>query len=372
MYKEAQNPQAAAWMQRGKEAARAGRRDDARRYFATVVELDPAYVDGWLAQAAMAVDPRSALQYLARVLELDPHNPAAHVLLRQARRQVPNSAITRSAPALSEQGTPQRALGPAAPAAFATSAPMPSAKPAPNRLSAPGPAPARQAPVAAVLVPAAASRPARRLDAGWIVLGIMVILLLVLVALWTDAPRTVLAALLPSPTPTPTFTPTPTATPRPTFTPTPTDTPTPTATYTPTPTPTSTPTPTPTKKPPPDQSESDKWIEIDLSQQRLYAHEGQKTVLNARVSTGTWQHPTVTGRFKIYAKYRATRMTGPGYDLPNVPWAMFFYGGYAIHGTYWHRNFGTQMSHGCVNMKTLEAKWLYQGAPGGTLVVVHK
>ncbi|MBN1659655.1 MAG: L,D-transpeptidase [Anaerolineae bacterium] len=113
-------------------------------------------------------------------------------------------------------------------------------------------------------------------------------------------------------------------------------------------------------------------MEIDLSEQRLYAHEGQATVLNARVSTGTWQYPTVTGRFTIYAKYRATRMTGPGYDLPNVPWTMFFYGGYAIHGTYWHNNFGTPMSHGCVNMKTLEAKWLYNWAPKGTLVVVHQ
>jgi lipoprotein-anchoring transpeptidase ErfK/SrfK len=51
---------------------------------------------------------------------------------------------------------------------------------------------------------------------------------------------------------------------------------------------------------------------------------------------------------------------------------MFFYKDYAIHGTYWHNNFGRRMSHGCVNMKTKEAKWLYQWAPKGTLVVVHK
>jgi lipoprotein-anchoring transpeptidase ErfK/SrfK len=123
---------------------------------------------------------------------------------------------------------------------------------------------------------------------------------------------------------------------------------------------------------PADQSESGKWIEVDLSDQRLYAHEGQKTVLTAVVSTGTRYYPTVTGRFKIYAKYRATRMTGPGYNLPNVPWTMYFYRGYAVHGTYWHRNFGRPMSHGCVNMKIPEAKWLYNWAPKGTLVVVHK
>ena len=109
-----------------------------------------------------------------------------------------------------------------------------------------------------------------------------------------------------------------------------------------------------------------------MSQQRLYAHEGQKTVLNALVSTGIRAYPTVTGRFRIYVKYRATRMTGPGYNLPNVPWTMYFYGSFGIHGTYWHSNFGHPMSHGCINMKTSEAKWLYQWAPIGTLVVVHR
>ena len=65
-------------------------------------------------------------------------------------------------------------------------------------------------------------------------------------------------------------------------------------------------------------------------------------------------------------------MTGPGYNLPNVPWTMYFYGGYAIHGAYWHNNFGQRMSHGCVNMKPNEAKWLFNWTPKGTLVVVRK
>jgi len=141
----------------------------------------------------------------------------------------------------------------------------------------------------------------------------------------------------------------------------------------PTPTPTNTPTATPKPtRPPADKSQSGKWIEIDLSSQWLYAHEGQKTVLTAIVSTGTRWTPTVKGRFKVYAKYKATRMSGPGYSLPNVPWTMYFYGGYAIHGTYWHSNFGTPMSHGCVNMRTDQAKQLFNWAPKGTLVVVHQ
>jgi lipoprotein-anchoring transpeptidase ErfK/SrfK len=80
----------------------------------------------------------------------------------------------------------------------------------------------------------------------------------------------------------------------------------------------------------------------------------------------------VKGRFKIYAKYRSAPMSGPGYYLPGVPWTMYFHKGYAIHGTYWHNNFGTRMSHGCINMKTPEAKWLFKWAPKGTLVVVHR
>ncbi|MGC9335057.1 MAG: L,D-transpeptidase, partial [Anaerolineae bacterium] len=208
-----------------------------------------------------------------------------------------------------------------------------------------------------------------------VLFAILLIATIVALVLWTDTPQTVVAALLPSPTPTATATPTPTYTPRPTFTPTatatPTSTSTPTATPTSTPTPTATPTPVPTRVPA-DKSESDKWIEIDLSEQRLYAHEGQKTVFKALVSTGIARYPTLTGRFKIYAKYRATRMTGPGYNLPNVPWTMFYSGNYAIHGTYWHNNFGRPMSHGCINMKTVEAKWLYNWAPKGTLVVIHR
>ena len=68
-------------------------------------------------------------------------------------------------------------------------------------------------------------------------------------------------------------------------------------------------------------------------------------------STGTWQYPTVTGQYKIYVMYRYADMAGPGYYLPNVPYVMYFYKGYGIHGTYWHNNFGTPMSHGCVQFK---------------------
>ena len=71
------------------------------------------------------------------------------------------------------------------------------------------------------------------------------------------------------------------------------------------------------------------------------------------------------------------------YELPGVPWTCFFHeAGYAFHGTYWHDNFGTPMSRGCINMRIDDAKWLFRWArplheqdrvysPGyGTLVVI--
>ena len=67
----------------------------------------------------------------------------------------------------------------------------------------------------------------------------------------------------------------------------------------------------------------------------------------------------------------ADDMSGPDYYLPQVPYTMYFYKGYAIHGTYWHNNFGHPMSHGCVNMRTDDAAWLFNWASIGTPVVTH-
>jgi LysM repeat protein len=122
---------------------------------------------------------------------------------------------------------------------------------------------------------------------------------------------------------------------------------------------------------PPAPSGGVKWIDINLSRQTLTAYEGQTPIFTAIVSTGTRWTPTVVGTFRIYVKYVSAGMSGPGYNLPNVPYVMYFYRGYGIHGTYWHNNFGTPMSHGCVNMKTPEAQRLFNWAPVGTKVVTH-
>jgi lipoprotein-anchoring transpeptidase ErfK/SrfK len=188
--------------------------------------------------------------------------------------------------------------------------------------------------------------------------------------------------------PTETFTPTPQDTPTPPPTDTPMPTPTETATFTPEPT--ETPgsmameiladTPTSEYVPPepaqaqaqyPAKGNGARWIDVDLSQQRVYAYEGDVVVNSFLVSTGTARTPTVTGKFKIWIKLRSTNMRGPGYYLTNVPYTMYFYKGYGLHGTYWHNNFGTPMSHGCVNLSIPDAEWLYNWAYEGTVVKVH-
>lgn len=116
---------------------------------------------------------------------------------------------------------------------------------------------------------------------------------------------------------------------------------------------------------------SNKHIYVDLTNQRLYAFEGDKLVHNFLISSGKWGR-TPTGDFKIWVKLRATLMSGGNkalgtyYYLPNVPYTMYFYNeeipktrGYALHGAYWHNNFGHPMSHGCVNIRPDQARDLY-------------
>ena len=127
----------------------------------------------------------------------------------------------------------------------------------------------------------------------------------------------------------------------------------------------------PTPKPDPPVGNGVRWIEVNLTEQRTYAWEGDVLINSFVVSTGTWATPTVVGTFQIWNKTRIQTMSGPGYSLPNVPWVMYFYKDYGFHGTYWHNNFGTPMSHGCVNLTMSDSEWLYNWASYGTTVKVH-
>jgi len=120
-----------------------------------------------------------------------------------------------------------------------------------------------------------------------------------------------------------------------------------------------------------------KRIEVSLETQSLKAYEGDRVVLDTKISSGIpglapeggIPTATPTGHFNIASKMPSKHM-GDGlltvapdaYTLPGVSWTSFFLTppGYAFHGTYWHNNFGVQMSHGCVNMRTEEAKWLFR------------
>lgn len=116
----------------------------------------------------------------------------------------------------------------------------------------------------------------------------------------------------------------------------------------------------------------EKHIYVDLPTQTLYAYQGKTLVMKTLISSGKW-HPTPNGDFTIWVKLRSTRMTGGSgddyYDLPNVPYVMFFANdeiprseGFSLHGAYWHNNFGHPMSHGCVNMRIIDAEELYNWA----------
>ncbi len=259
--------------------------------------------------------------------------------------------------------------------------------------------------------------PARRENALTAALAILLVVLLAGTAVlgWTqffpnkNAPQPALAAQISPPAaPTAGFSPTavsPTTEPTAAATSTPTPTPhnpltkpvqsanndpnTPRPTWTVTPTPTNTPTPTPTLMPtvvglnaiwnsvrPLDVGPNERWIDVDLSSQTLTAYEGDTAVFTTKVSSGLPGFPTVTGQFRIWYRTTSQTMDGRrlGYDyyLENVPHVMYFFEDYAIHGAYWHNNFGQPMSHGCVNVSLPDAKWLYEFATLGTVVNVHE
>ena len=118
-----------------------------------------------------------------------------------------------------------------------------------------------------------------------------------------------------------------------------------------------------------------KWIDINISTQTITAYQGSTPVKSALVSTGVSWHPTPIGHYKVYMKVASQTMSGgvgaEAYYLPGVPWVMYFAGANAIHGTYWHHNFGQRMSHGCVNLTIDDAHWFYDWAEMGTPVITR-
>ena len=116
----------------------------------------------------------------------------------------------------------------------------------------------------------------------------------------------------------------------------------------------------------PEIDQFQKTIHVDLGTQLVTAFEGEKMVFSSRCSSGTKGTRTPEGEFLTYHKGPSIHMTNEGddeaniYDLPGVPWCTFFTGmGNAFHGTYWHNDYGRTRSHGCVNLPSEAAKFLY-------------
>ncbi len=148
-------------------------------------------------------------------------------------------------------------------------------------------------------------------------------------------------------------------------------------------------------QPPPDGvGPVERWFDVDLAEQIFSAYEGDRPRFVTLASTGKGAL-TPEGRFRIYRSAGTQTMrglpTGDGrhtYDVRDVPWVMFFSDDRAIHGAFWHDEFGTPRSHGCVNLAPAAARWAFDfalpalppgwqaiepaGAAGGTLVSVHR
>ncbi len=309
-------------------ALQRGDRATARRMARLASRLSPRSETPWLLLAA-ASDPRPALAYATRALEINPHSHAARRAIRSLTRRLSSPDQEQASAA----GLPESFRVQIAPLDALTRSrllPWHNVLPGLIFVAAVGlwfgsqPADARQSRSGGVQVEKATY------------------------------------------TPTPTSTATATATATPTATPTPTETPTPTPTATPRPTYSSS-----YVLNPEELADEGRWIDVDLSAQRVTAYDGAKPVRSFVVSTGTARTPTVMGQFRIYIKLRYDDMAGPGYYLPDVPYTMYFYRGYSLHGTYWHNDFGRPRSRGCINLSIPDAGWLYNFASVGTLVNIH-
>lgn len=323
------------WLQLCADAQRAlaaGRKNEARRLAHQAAKAAPDKEDPWLLLAATA-SPRASIAYLKQALEINPRSQRARKGLRWAEERIV-------------------ALGePEVPAAAAT---LP------------------------------------RLNPIWL-LALLALASVFIAFAWfrppsfDDSLRLAGAAaakeidlILASDTPTATAT--ATASPTLTATNTPEPTNTPTITPTPSASPTASPSPSPTAEfalakqlleLPSGIGPRERWIEVNLTTQTLNAYEGDDLVRSFVISSGRPNTPTVVGEFRVWAKVRIQAMSGPGYYIEDVPWVMYFYGDYGIHGTWWHNNFGTPMSAGCVNMTIEDAQWMYNWASMGTVVQVH-
>jgi lipoprotein-anchoring transpeptidase ErfK/SrfK len=139
------------------------------------------------------------------------------------------------------------------------------------------------------------------------------------------------------------------------------------------------PPPEPTPEPQPELAgvpNGEVWIDINLSTEYMVVYAGSSVVFETYISSGAPGFETPPGTFFINSKIPVQTMEGvlggEYYNVPEVPDVMYFTDvGHAIHGTYWHNNFGTPMSHGCINVPLGLSSYLYEISPIGTRVEIH-
>lgn len=349
-----QSPKPEELIRQARQAIHTGNRPQARRLLQQAAQQDPQNVTIWLWLAKLAPTAPASLEYVRQAEKLKPNDPRIIQAKLWAESQLPPGH--KAPTAVSRKPTAVRPVALLFILVLLLAVPLLwfYTRPAPN--TATPTAVAQAASPTAVVQDQIASQPQQLRLAG--------------------------AA---APTATPAHTSTPFV-PAKQIAANSLQDPRPTWTVTPSPTPTPTPSPTwvPTYVSNGEQSGSprpfgvaadEKWINVDLTNQRLTAYEGNEVVFSTLISSGTSNHPTVTGQFRIWLRYESQTMDGRllGYDyyLENVPYVMYFYQDYALHGTFWHSNFGTPMSHGCVNLETSDAAWLFNWASLGTVVNVH-
>lgn len=411
------------YLNRARELINDGKPDsraEARRLLRDYVALYGKNAEAWLLLAAISTS-KASLDCARKALALEPDNRVAQEAVRWAEKRVSLEHINLELPGVPDAVTPAHPatqLG----AATRPSQSRPDSKPRPSlRRRRPLASPDALRPSDSIPSPvqtdsasthgAAQESSTKRIARFIPFVGLLILLCLVAAFLALNtvranapAPRAAFApgqlakatftlTWTPTGTPTATLTYTATATPTDTATETPTNTPTDTPTSTPTETPTPAPTDTPAatdtpwpavtvpaaRTPSPTRpasqplvaSSGGRWIDINLSGQTLTAYEGGTPINTFLISSGKRSTPTITGSFHIYVKFFKARMIGRDYDTPDVPYVMYFHGDFGIHGAYWHNNFGTPVSHGCVNMRVGDAAWLYNFASVGTLVKIH-
>lgn len=121
------------------------------------------------------------------------------------------------------------------------------------------------------------------------------------------------------------------------------------------------------RKRPAEVDKGDKWIHVDLAEQSLVAYEGTRPVFATLISGGVKGHEAPAGTFRVAHKHITVTMSGEDddvgwYEVEEVPWTMYYWDSFALHGAYWHADFGKPRSHGCTNLAPADARWLFYWA----------